>query len=206
MAFFEQFGKRVSDLGQGVAAKTRNFSDITRLNSLISEQEQQITNAYLAIGQSYYANHKDDPEGEEQEKIAYINDALQRVAQYQEQIKLIRGIATCPNCGAEISAMAPFCSACGKSTGFAPAQPKRTCPVCGAQVNEGTAFCTTCGNRLDQQEPTPMEPIRPVQQGPAAYPEPAQQGTQERLCPICHARLENGVQFCTTCGAHVPTL
>lgn len=207
MAFFEQFGKRVSDLGQGVATKTKNFSEITRLNSAISEQEQQIGRAYAAIGQSYYDNHKADPNAEEQEKITFINDAKQRIAQYQEQIKQIRGIAACPSCGAEISSTAPFCSACGKSTGFVPPQQKRTCPVCGASLSEGAVFCTACGNRVEQPASVQAPPAfgsTPVQTAPVF--QPVQAAPQERVCPVCNAKLEPDAQFCTSCGTQVPNL
>ena len=193
MAFFEELGRRVSDFGQGVATKTKNFSDVSKLNSAIADLERQIANAYAGIGKAYYEAHKDDPNAEQREGIAYINSAMEQIHQYQEQVKVIRGIVKCPHCGADVSATAPFCSSCGKSTGFAGA--KIVCPVCGAQMAPGTAFCTACGNRLPQQaaaQPANAQPPVQPQQPPA-----------ERYCPNCHAKLAPGDTFCTNCGAGV---
>lgn len=192
MAFFEELGRRVSDFGQGVATKTKNFSDVSKLNGAIADLERQIANAYAGIGKAYYEAHKDDPNAEQREGIAYINSAMEQIRQYQEQVKVIRGIVKCPHCGADVSATAPFCSSCGKSTGFAGA--KIVCPVCGAQMAPGTAFCTACGNRLPQQAAQPANAQPPVQ---------PQQPPAERYCPNCHAKLAPGDTFCTNCGAGV---
>ena len=89
MAFFEELGRRVSDFGQGVATKTKNFSDVSKLNSAIADLERQIANAYAGIGKAYYEAHKDDPNAEQREGIAYINSAMEQIHQNQEQVKVI---------------------------------------------------------------------------------------------------------------------
>jgi pSer/pThr/pTyr-binding forkhead associated (FHA) protein len=64
----------------------------------------------------------------------------------------------CPSCSQELGSAVPFCSACGKATGFSPA-PSATCGSCGAGYQEGIdRFCMRCGSAVghggfgDQQD------------------------------------------------------
>lgn len=157
MAFFEQIGKRLVDAGQGVAQQTKNFADVTRLNSEISEKERKITQLYQTIGQTYYQNHSQAPEPEYRQAVEEIRALLTEIAQHQEEIKQIKGIVKCPSCGADVPLQAAFCNSCGArmTPGAPPAPPAeegRVCPVCGAAVAEGNQFCTHCGSRLNHAE------------------------------------------------------
>lgn len=160
MAFFEQFGKKLTDAGQGVAKQTKNFADITRLNSAVSEGEKKISQLYAALGEAYYKRHSQDPEAEEPEIIGEINARFAEIARHREEIKQIRGVTKCPSCGADVPAEASFCNACGAkilASSAAAAQPQITDGVkckCGAVMPRGTVFCTECGSRLEE----PSEP------------------------------------------------
>ena len=96
MAFFEQLGKRLSDAGQGVAQQTKNFADVARLNSAISDKERRITQLYQSIGQAYYQRHQDDAAPEFQAETEEIRRLLAEILRDQEEIKQIRGIVKCP--------------------------------------------------------------------------------------------------------------
>lgn len=155
MAFFEQLGKRLSDAGQGVAQQTKNLADVTRLNGAISDKERRITQLYQSIGQTYYQRHQDDAAPEFQAETEEIRRLLAEILRDQEEIKQIRGIVKCPECGADVPFQAAFCNSCGaKMTPGTPlqgaAEGKRTCPTCGAVSGEGNLFCTNCGTRLEE--------------------------------------------------------
>ena len=100
MAFLEQLGKRLSDAGQGAAQQAKNFTDVTRLNSAISDKEKKITQLYASIGQAYYQRHRSDPDAEELQQIEAVNALFAEIAQCQEEIKQIKGVSKCPSCGA----------------------------------------------------------------------------------------------------------
>lgn len=51
------------------------------------------------------------------------------------------GAVICPNCKAQMSAGAKFCSRCGTKL-------DTKCPNCGANITEGSAFCSQCGQKL----------------------------------------------------------
>ena len=157
MAFFEQFGKRISDMGEGVAQQTKKLADIARLNTSISDKEKKAVQLYTAIGQAYYERHREDADAEELDKIQELNRLHQEIKNQQEEIKQLKGVAKCPNCGADVSAHALFCNACGtkmpQEAESAPEEPApaaegRTCPNCHAPVKEGNLFCNQCGTKL----------------------------------------------------------
>ena len=195
MSFFDNIGSKASAAGQAAAEKARNFAEVNRLNGVISDHEKRISRLYFEIGQSYYERHKDDPEAEELERIAEITDTNEKIAVCRNQIKTLKGVEKCPNCGADVQNGSQFCNKCG--TRMPPASMKTapkaglTCPTCGAELESDAAFCFNCGTKL---APTPA---------PAPAPAPAEPAVEElkRSCPNCGAALESDDAFCFNCGA-----
>lgn len=191
MSFLDNIGSKASAAGQAAAEKARNFAEVNRLNGVISDHEKRISRLYFEIGQSYYERHKDDPEAEELERIAAITDTNEKIAVCREQIKTLKGVEKCPNCGADVQNGSQFCNNCG--TRMPPASMKTapkaglTCPTCGAAVAEGNLFCNNCGTKL----------------APAPAPAPAEPAVEElkRSCPNCGTELESDAAFCFNCGA-----
>lgn len=68
MSIFENWGETFRCRTRCCTAG-KNFADVARLNSIISEKEKQIAQLYIEIGQAYYEHHKIDPQGEEIERI-----------------------------------------------------------------------------------------------------------------------------------------
>lgn len=193
MSFLDNIGSKASAAGQAAAEKARNFAEVTRLNGVISDHEKRISRLYFEIGQSYYERHKGDPEAEELERIAAITDTNEKIAVCREQIKTLKGVEKCPNCGADVQNGSQFCNNCG--TRMPPASMKTapkaglTCPTCGAAVAEGNLFCNNCGTKLAP--------------APAPAPAPAEPAVEElkRSCPNCGTELESDAAFCFNCGA-----
>lgn len=160
MAFFEQLGKRISDAGQGVAHQAKSFADVTRISNEISGKEKQIAQLYQTVGQLYYEQHGNDPAPEYQQEVDTIKALFAEIAQRKEEIKQIKGIEKCPNCGADVPSQSAFCNVCG--TRMAPAaEPAETpaagedtkiCPACGAAIGKDNLFCTHCGAKLGENE------------------------------------------------------
>ena len=156
MAFFEQLGKKITDAGQGATQQAKNFAEVTRLNSAISDKEKQISQIFTEIGQSYYENHKSDPQAEDIERITAINMLDAEMRQCREKIKKIKGVTKCPNCGEDVPFNAAFCNACGakipptEPMGYdADSEPTVLCPMCGKPVSASNLFCNHCGAKLD---------------------------------------------------------
>lgn len=155
MAFFEQLGKRLTDAGQNVAQQTKNFTNVTQLNSEISDKEKKISKLYLNIGQLYYEEHRGDSSAEYREIVEEIDVLCSEIAQSREKIKQIKGVVKCPKCGADVPLNAAFCNVCGTKivqtmivdgeNGGA-----RYCPKCHAVVAADHLFCNSCGAKMDE--------------------------------------------------------
>ncbi len=113
MQFFSKITETISDTSKVVAQKAKDISDLTRLNSQISTEENRINAAFLAIGRRYFEENAGEVSEEYISDFSAINDARAKIRSYQDQISIIKGICTCQNCGTEVSNEAVFCSACG---------------------------------------------------------------------------------------------
>lgn len=157
MAFFEQLGKKISDAGQGASQQVKNFAEITRLNSTISDKEKRIAQLFAEIGQAYYEKHKNDSHAESYERIAEISNLNAEIQRCREEIKQIKGVEKCPNCGADVPLNAAFCNACGtrvpqteKTKNAAAPGTTNTCPICRKPVAAGNLYCNVCGAKIEQ--------------------------------------------------------
>lgn len=157
MAFFEQIGKKITNAGQSVVQQTKNFADVSQLHSAISEKEKKIAQLFLNIGQMYYETHKENPPVEYREIITEINTLYSEITQNQEEIKQIKGIVKCPQCGADVPLNASFCNTCGakveqNSVVEFKDQLQRVCPICHSVVELNDSFCNHCGAKIEKVE------------------------------------------------------
>lgn len=106
-------GKKIKQTGQDVTQKTKVTTETFKVNNMISDEEKSINSAYSQIGKIYYENFGENPDPLFSQKIAEINESRKKIAEYNERIKQLKGVAQCPNCGEEITSGAAFCSSCG---------------------------------------------------------------------------------------------
>ncbi len=187
MAFFETLGGKIINAGQSIAQSTKNFADVTKLNSAVSDYEKQIMDLYTIVGKSYYERHKTDANAEEQQRITAINALFKQIDDLKQQIKEIEGIEKCPNCGADVPRDALFCNNCGSK--IIKEAAGGHCANCGMPLAAGSMFCAHCG--------TKVEPVN-ANVGNTGTAEAVQ-----KLCPVCHAVLTDGDVFCSECGSPV---
>ncbi|MBR6118960.1 MAG: zinc ribbon domain-containing protein [Oscillospiraceae bacterium] len=165
-----------------------NRNEINRLNKAISAEEQTINSIFQRMGQTYFTAHRDDPEEAQAAYVQGVLEAMNRARGYKDQINVLRGIAICPNCKAEVSSTAAFCSCCGTrmpvrtQPASAPAANTLICPSCGNVCQPGTRFCNRCGTRLGEAAPAaaPAPQSAPISQPVSApqsapIPQPASQ-------------------------------
>lgn len=212
MAFFDDLGKKLSQAGQNMAQKTKDFSEVNKLNSAISSEEKKINNIYLQLGKEYYDRHTNDSEACFEQFVSAIKASETQIATLRQQIQDIKGITRCEKCGADILNNAAFCSSCG-----APAPVKAPvvnteagvqCPSCRQTVAAGTKFCTSCGSPLAVAEPAPAD--APVEEETACITAeeeviyaPVQIPETPAVCPNCNAELLPETSFCTNCGTRI---
>lgn len=113
MAFFNDLGKKLSQAGQATVQKTKELADVAKLNSMISDEEKRINNAYTEIGKLYVELHESDNEEAFTALIESIRQANEKIADLKNQAAEIKGIVKCDKCGAEVAKGSAFCGACG---------------------------------------------------------------------------------------------
>ena len=220
MAFFDEMDRKLSQFGQSVSNKSREVSEGMRLSSAIKAEEEKQNNLYREVGKYYFENCAANAEGQLKVLCDQIVASMELTSQYKQQQNVLKGMVSCPNCGAQISANSGFCNVCGskieKQVSPAP-QPGagKICPKCQKTVEADALFCTFCGNQFEAQPAAPAyeEPAAPAYEEPAtpAYEEPAAPAYEEvhipevtvPTCVKCGAVLEEGQKFCTVCGTKV---
>lgn len=187
MAFFETLGGKIINAGQSIAQSTKNFADVTKLNSAVSDYEKQIMDLYTIVGKAYYERHKNDANAEERQRIMAINSLFQQIDGLKQQIKGIEGLTKCPNCGGDVPRDALFCNNCGSK--IVKETAGRHCPNCGMPLAVDSMFCAHCGTKVEQMEEKTEN---------NGVPE-----ALKKTCPVCHAVLTDEDAFCSECGTPV---
>lgn len=192
MAFFEDLGKKITQTSQGVVQKTKDTAEVIKLNGMISDEEKRIKNLYTQIGKKYFELHSDSYEQELESFVVEIKTAQEKIEDYSEQVKKLKGIVRCPNCGGDVQYGSPFCSTCGSRMETPSVQTDaivKRCSACGSPIADGCAFCTHCGTKVEE---TPI-----VESKPEIQPDIA------RLCPNCNTAVDNDSAFCMNCGTKI---
>lgn len=91
MAFFDNLSRWASEMSARAVQKTKDFSEVARLNSMISDEERKIQDIFLNIGQMYVTKHNDDADDEFKPQISAVAEANSRIVSYKQQILNIRG-------------------------------------------------------------------------------------------------------------------
>ena len=197
MAFFDDFGKKISQAGQTAVQKTKDMTDIARINSLISDEEKKINSNYHSIGKLYATMHRNDYESDFGGMVTAISESEAKIKDYKQQINTIKGIVICEKCGAEVESGVAFCSSCGAAM---LKQPQPTvnenlikCTGCGAMVDKNVRFCTSCGT------PTAV-PTQTNVEAPVSEPTVVE---APKKCPNCGNEVADGFAFCTECGTKI---
>lgn len=201
MAFFDEMDRKLSQFGQSVSNKSREVSEGMRLSSAIKAEEEKQNNLYREVGKYYFENCAANAEGQLKVLCDQIVASMELTSQYKQQQNVLKGMVSCPNCGAQISANSGFCNVCGskieKQVSPAP-QPGagKICPKCQKTVEADALFCTFCGNQFEAQPAAPAyeEPVTPANEEPAtpaneepaapAYEEPAAPAYEEPAAPV----------------------
>lgn len=174
MAFFDDLGKKISQAGQTAVQKTKDMTDIAKINSAISEEEKNINNTYFQIGKLYVAKHSADCENDFVGMVKAIKDAEAKIVNYRRQIQDIKGVVRCEKCGAEVANNVSFCSSCGAAMPkpAVPAMDENSvrCTGCGQIISRSMRFCTSCGKPMSEilMSQAPVQPVN--QPAPQAAP------------------------------------
>lgn len=169
--------------------KTKDMAEISKINSMISDEEKNINNNYYQIGKLFVSLHSNDCENEFKGMVDSVQQSIKKISEYKEKVNLIKGLVRCEKCGCEVPVNAAFCSSCGAQ------MPKRVvvddqktkCENCGNYVKKGMRFCTFCGSPMTINQLQPVVENKP----------------ETKRCPNCgFETTDSETAFCTSCGTH----
>lgn len=134
-----------------ISEKISQTAGIVKINGLIAQEERQINDYLLQIGEICYNKFPENPESLVANLVAQINGAKAKIAEYAEQVNKLKGVAKCEQCGMDIVLGNKFCSGCGtrvKDEAINTAEEGPVCMGCGASLASDVAFCTGCGQKV----------------------------------------------------------
>lgn len=148
------FGDKISRFGGSIKQKTQSIAETASLNAQIAADNKQLGELFEQLGKSYYELHAADAEEALAAQCGRIAEIQTTIEENRQRIVTLKGIKTCPACGAEAPLNAAFCSTCGAAlpTPEEPIDTTPCCPQCGVTLAEGARFCTACGVKIGGEE------------------------------------------------------
>lgn len=124
MDFLTKVGNTISGKGKvvastitgkskDVAGKVKEVAGVASLNAKILAKEDQIKSVYIELGKYVYENHKEDIPEEIADQFAAIDSAVEEIEKMKEEIRTLKGVNKCPECGKEAEKYMLFCPYCG---------------------------------------------------------------------------------------------
>lgn len=149
-SFFEEFGKKLTQTGQGALEKTKQMTEISKLNIKLAEEDEQLEKLYANLGRLYYQQlNEKEPEILFQDICQAVAGSIKNMNYYQKAINDLKGIKHCETCGEEVQEGACYCSHCGQHLDKeAQAQVYRLCTNCGTVCSGLEEHCQKCENPL----------------------------------------------------------
>lgn len=219
MAFFDNISKTVNNATRGAVKKTKDVSEVAKLNTQISNLKAEAGQKYQALGERYFQLCGDAPPQELAELVADLKALNSKIHDCEKEIQTLKGMIQCPNCGKLLERDAVFCSVCGTPLPkISPPDNLTKCENCGAMVKKGTRFCTFCGKLMASLQPTTEAAVPAsnndapcsdtgVESAPAGceetesshdLPQPEQEVSL--FCPNCGMVVSSDSEFCPECG------
>lgn len=95
MDFLNKLGTKAGETFQTIkdsdaTKKAKNYAEIPGLSLQVGKQEGIVKKAYEEIGKAYYKANKNNPDCLYADRMAVINEALDKIAQLKEEIEAKR--------------------------------------------------------------------------------------------------------------------
>lgn len=143
MAFYDNLKDKISKTGQDAIQKTRNIADTTKLNMTNNEIEKSNKELYEKIGRIYFEKYQNTID--DADILELTNQLLSNQGQIKantDQIHAMKGVQSCPGCGAEVAKGIKFCAKCGTKV---PEWVEPQVTTYDSKNRPVGDFCTSCG-------------------------------------------------------------
>lgn len=103
----------VKKFGKNVADKGKDIVEITKLNSQISTEKDNIKDIYVKIGEQVYQSFKNGEETTYADLCNQIAQIETKIKELTDKVLELKNAYKCPNCGAEVTKENAYCPKCG---------------------------------------------------------------------------------------------
>lgn len=110
MEILSGLGKIITGAGQDVVEQTGKLAEKARINSKISGVEKQLSAQLIILGKEYYKEFQKTGAHPSLDAVTILRQELQ---QLQEELSVVNGVRTCPQCDCQVGASFSFCQHCG---------------------------------------------------------------------------------------------
>ena len=113
MTFFEEFGKKVLNIGETAAEKTKEVAGFAKMNVKILDVQNKLDKAYVEVGKKYLELHPANDEEGMEEVVNAVYALEDQLKELRKQLQELKGTAKCDVCGTECDKDDLFCKKCG---------------------------------------------------------------------------------------------
>lgn len=147
-----------------IRSKNKKNGDISKLESKIYEEQNEINEIYSQIGKLYYELYPNTSDENLLPLCNVVKESKRIIALCEKQKFFLQGIRLCQNCNAQLPLDSLYCNKCGAKIiedGLDGSESKNTdnsknnlsemtikCRECGSENTGDTVFCTNCGAKI----------------------------------------------------------
>jgi hypothetical protein len=107
--------KKTGEVVEVVADKTGQTLEVQKLKNQVRIMQRNNERDYKHIGKMVFHKFQNDEEMDDSytELCETIAERLEKIEELKKQIAKLKGLDTCPECGASVENHAKYCSNCG---------------------------------------------------------------------------------------------
>lgn len=177
---------------------------VTYDENLLQAEQDKIEKVYTAIGERYYAAHKDDNNSEFPDLMDAIKACEQTMADHKAEVLRQHELMICPSCGAEIYFKSFFCNFCGVRVAY----PEGQKPEPEIVTEPETEPESEIEPEIEPEPETAPEPeaepvvvVPPYEKEVFPVTEEVTEIPQVRTCRSCgYIVTDPEARFCDNCG------
>ena len=177
---------------------------VTYDENLLQAEQDKIEKVYTAIGERYYAAHKDDNNSEFPDLMDAIKACEQTMADHKAEVLRQHELMICPSCGAEIYFKSFFCNFCGVRVAYPEGQKPEPEIVTEPEKEPEPAIVTepeTEPETAPEPETEPVVVVPPYEKEVFPVTEEVTEIPQVRTCRSCgYIVTDTEARFCDNCG------
>lgn len=194
MSFFENLGKKISQAGGSAVEKTKQMTEIARLNGKIDDTQKNLDKLYKQIGEIYAEKYSDIAPEDLVDYISQVKNYQTELDNLGKELNLVKGFVKCDNCGSLIKIGDAFCGKCGEAAPMVERPVKENdtpaCPKCGKELDDEAKFCPECGANIEEEKKA------------LGFEEEIEETevVDVKLCPKCNTTVKEDAHECPACG------